>query len=262
MTAFNHLSGQYLQVNDAKIYFEVAGAQEGEPLVLLHGGLGNLTDFNEIISKLPNHFKFIGIDFRGHGKSTLGTSAMTYQQHQFDVEAVLEYLKIDLFSVIGFSDGGTTAYRMAINTPSRIKTLVTVGAPSQIDPKEPIFSLLSGVSSKKWREIFPESVSYYTEVNPTPNFDTLIKSVVSLWTDTEITGYPYESIKQIKIPTLIVRGDDDHLFSLKEAVNLREHIENSHFINIPFSGHEVHKDTSIYLLEVVKSFFHKNNAVA
>jgi len=260
MTVLNHMSGQYLQVDDAIIYFEITGDPEGEPLVLLHGGLGNLTDFNDIISNLPNNYKFIAIDFRGHGKSTLGSPPLTYQQHQCDVEMILDYLSINSFSILGFSDGGTTAYRMAINNPARINALVAIGAPSKIDPKDATYSLLKGVTSEKWAAMFPESVAYYMEANPVPNFDRLMRAVVSLWTDTQSSGYPCSAIKDIKSPTLIVRGDDDHLFSLGEAVQLRETIKNSSFANIPFSGHEVHKEAPDYIVEVVMSFLasHRN----
>lgn len=259
--AFNHSSGEHLQVDDAKIYFELAGNPTGKPLLLLHGGMGNLTDFNGILNKLPNQFQLIGIDLRGHGKSTLGTSGMTYQQHQDDVEAVLAHLGIDCFSVLGFSDGGITAYRMAARTRSQINALVAVGAHGRIDPKDPVFTRLSGVTSEKWRQMFPDSVSYYTANNPAPDFEALVKAVVSLWTDTGASGYPGTSVKQITAPALIVRGDEDHLFSLGDAAELQEQIEGAAFLNIPFAGHEVHKDAPGLFLESVNEFLvnHRKN---
>lgn len=255
MTAFTHSSGQYLQINDAQIYFEVAGNSTGKPLVLLHGGLGNLTDFNGILNQLPNQSRFIGIDFRGHGKSTLGSARLTYQQHQADVAAVLAYLDIECFSVLGFSDGGIVAYRMAVKTPSKIEALVALGAQWRLDTNDPVFERLSGLTPEKWLRMFPDSVAYYKAVNPAPDFDALVKAVVSLWTDTQATGYPNASTKQITAPTLIVRGDEDHLFSLNEAVSLREQIEGASFFNIPFAGHEAHKDAPNLFLEAVNDFF-------
>ena len=85
MTTFTHSSGQHLSVEDAEIYFEIIGNAIGSPLLLLHGGLGNLTDFNGIVAQLAREFRLIGVDFRGHGKSTLGKSRLTYQRHQADV---------------------------------------------------------------------------------------------------------------------------------------------------------------------------------
>lgn len=181
MTTFTHSSGQHLSVDDAEIYFEIIGNPIGSPLLLLHGGLGNLTDFNGMVAQLASEFRLIGINFRGHGKSTLGKSRLTYQRYQADVEAILAHLNIDCFSILGFSDGGITALRMAAETPARIKGLVAVAAQSQMEADDPILPMLSGVTADVWETKFPDAVCYYRENNPEPDFDALIKSVVSPW---------------------------------------------------------------------------------
>lgn len=257
MHIFTHTTGQELQVGDAKIYFEFAGNPTGTPLLLLHGGMGNLTDFNEMVNRLPPQFKLLGIDFRGHGKSTLGTSPLTYKQHQTDVEAVLAHLGIDYFAVIGFSDGGVTALRMAAETPSRITALVAVAAHSQMKLDDPILPLLRGITAEKWEARFPNSVVNYMSNNLEPDFERLVKAVVGLWTDIDRSAYPGAMVKQIAAPTLLVRGNEDHLYSLKCAIELRDQINNAGLLNIPGAGHEVYKDTPILFLEPVNEFLEK-----
>lgn len=260
MAVFTHSSGQYVQVGDAKIYFEIAGNPNGEALLLLHGGMGNLTDFNGIADKLPKQFKLIGMDLRGHGKSTLGTSRLSYSQHQADVEALVAHLGLDCFSVLGFSDGGVTALRMAAATPSRIKALVAVAAHSQMDPNDPVLPILKGMTADKWKARFPDSVAYYTENNPEANFEALLKAVVLLWTDLEYSAYPGSTIKQISAPTLVVRGDEDHLYSLTCAAELRGQIKSAAFINIPYAGHEVYKDAPGLFVQAVNEFLVNHSA--
>lgn len=254
MAVFTHSSGQHLQVGDAKIYFEICGNPHGIPLLLLHGGMGKLTDFNGLIDKLPSRFKFIGMDLRGHGKSTLGTSRLSYQGHQADADAVLAHLEIERFSLLGFSDGGIAALRMAAATPSRIQALVAVAAHGQMDTHDPVLPILRGMTAEKWQTRFPESVSYYMANNPEPDFAALLKAVMSLWTDIEHSAYPGATIKRISAPTLVVRGDADHLFSLASAIELRDQIPGAGFLNIPFAGHEVHQDAPGLFLEAVKEF--------
>lgn len=53
MQGFNHNSGEYLDIDDAKIYYEVIGNKNAPVLLCLHGGLGNIEIFNDIISELP-----------------------------------------------------------------------------------------------------------------------------------------------------------------------------------------------------------------
>ena len=254
MAIFTHSSGQYLSVDDAEIYFEIIGNPIGCPLLLLHGGLGNLTDFNCIVAQLASEFKLIGIDFRGHGKSTLGKSRLTYQQYQADAEAIVAHLNIDCFSILGFSDGGVTALRMAAETPSRINGLVAVAAQSQMGPDDPALPMLSGVTADFWETKFPDAVSYYRKNNPEPDFNALIKSVVSLWTNTTHSAYPGNLIEQITAQTLLVRCDEDHICSLKCAAELQDQIKGSAFLNIPYAGHEVYKDSPILFMEAVHDF--------
>lgn len=243
-----------MQIDDARIYYEMAGNPSGPSLVFLHGGLGNITDFNSVLDSFLADFRCIGIDFRGHGKSTIGSAKLTYQQHQTDVETVLAHAGIDSCSLLGFSDGGTTAYRIAIKNPLKIKAIATIGAKYRCDASDPVFPLLQGMTSEKWEQRFPESVAYYHSTNPAPDFDALVNAVVSLWTDPGDSGYPGDAIEQIVAPALILRGDRDHLFTLKAAVDLLGHLKGANFFNIPFAGHEAHRESGPCFSMVVQDF--------
>lgn len=254
MIRFTHSSGQNIKDGDATLYFEEAGDPKGKPLVLLHGGLGNLTDFNSILGGLDDQFRCIGIDFRGHGRSTLGSKPFTYKQYQDDVVRLLEHLGINSCAILGFSDGGIVAYRIAAQAPVGVEKLVTVGAQFRLDEDDLVFEMLSGLTPEIWIDMFPESVDYYRSVNPDPDFSGLVQAIVAMWTDLSNTGYPNDTIKEISAPTLIVRGDEDHLLSLSEAAELRGKIEGGSLFNVPFSGHEVLKDTPDLFLKVLNDF--------
>lgn len=254
MTTFTHSSGQHLSIGDASIYFETAGNPTGQPFVLLHGGLGALADFNGILARLPAQFRYIGVDLRGHGKSTLGSARLSYERYQADVEAVLEHLGIRSFYLLGFSDGGIVSYRMAAHTPARVQKLITLGAQWRISADDPTFEMLGSLTGEMWEEMFPESVEYYEKVNPQPDFDALVKAGVEVWTDTGSTGYPHETVRNIQAPLLIVRGDEDHLLSLTEVVELRDRVQGTSFMNIPFAGHAAHEEATDVFIACVNDF--------
>src|SRR6266849_8656389 len=128
MKTFDHNSGEYLQIDGSKIYFETVGNEDSPALLFLHGGFGNIEDFNITLPNINESFRIIGIDSRGQGKSTLGSKELTYQLIQQDVERILEHLDIDKLSIIGFSDGGIVAYRLASLTSLNITKLVTIGS--------------------------------------------------------------------------------------------------------------------------------------
>ena len=254
MAHFDHASGRHVQIGDAAIYYEAAGNPAGPPLVLLHGGLGTMADFNGILKRLPPQFRFIGVDLRGHGKSTTGSAHLDYALYQSDVEAVLESLAVTSFRMMGFSDGGIVAYRLAAKAPARVHQLIPLGAQCRLEPDDPSIPNLTSVTGEGMRKKFPDWVAYYEKVNPEPDFDALVKNVRETWIDTGPRGYPNQAVRSITSPTLIIRGDEDHLFSLNEAIEVRNRIEGAAFMNIPFAGHAAHEDSPDLFIEAVNAF--------
>ena len=240
MKNFDHISGAYLETDGAKIYYEVTGNENRPVLLLLHGGFGNIEDFNTILPDLNKNFKIIGIDSRGQGKSTLGSKTLSYEQIQKDVECVLAHLKIDTLNIIGFSDGGITAYRLAALTSLKIGKLVTIG--SDWNLKESLREVFLKINGESWRKKFPNTYAAYQQLNPEPDFNSLADSIVKMWLDSNASGYPNEAVKNIFCPLLIVRGDDDHFISREAVVELSRLVKNSRLLNIPFAGHVAFED--------------------
>ncbi len=237
MRNFDHYSGQCLQTDGARIYYEAVGNEDSPALLFLHGGFGNLEDFNIILSDLDKDFRVIGIDSRGQGQSTLGEQELTYEQIQKDVERVLEHLNIDTLSIIGFSDGGITAYRLASLTSLNVEKLVTIGSRWHLKNTEPTREIYLKITGESWREKFPATYDAYQKLNPEPDFDFIAQSLIKMWLDANPSGYPNEAVKNISCPLLIVRGDDDHLVSREAVVELSKLVKNSRLLNIPFAGH-------------------------
>jgi pimeloyl-ACP methyl ester carboxylesterase len=257
MRLFDHHSGEHLEIDGARIYYEVTGNESKPALLFLHGGFGNIEDFNALIPKLNKEFKIIGIDSRGQGKSTLGSRTLTYAQMQRDVERVLEHLNIDTLSIIGFSDGGVIAYRLASFTSLNVEKLVTIGAKWHQKNTEPLKEMYLKITGKSWREKFPDTYDAYQRLNSEPDFDVLAQSVVKLWLDSSSFGYPNEAVENISCPLLIVRGDDDHLLSREAVVELSGLVKRSTLLNIPFAGHVVFEDQKEIFAAILNQFLLK-----
>lgn len=238
MKNFDHQSGEWLLTEDgAKLYYEVTGNQRGPVLLLLHGGFGSIEDFNLLLGDFDEDFKVIGIDSRGHGKSTLGLKPLSYEQIRQDVESVLEHLGIHTLSMIGFSDGGIVAYRLASSTDLSIEKLVTIGSHWRLRADDPARAIFSGITPAACKSGSPDSYAAYQALNPEPDFDRYVESIVTMWLASDATAYPNEAVRKISCPLLIVRGDEDHLLSLADVVALRGLVGQSALFNIPFAGH-------------------------
>ena len=242
MKRFDHNSGDHLDIDEARIYYELTGNENRPALLVLHGGFGNLENFSSILPGLDKEFNVIGIDSRGHGKSTLGVKALTYERIQEDIERVLNHLDIDTFSIIGFSDGGIVGYRLASLTSLNVEKLVTIGSRWHLKNTGPTRDMFLRITGESWRKKFPATYDSYQKLNPKPDFDVLTQSVVNMWLDSTSSGYPNEAVKNISCPLLIVRGDNDHLLSKEAVIELSGLISNSSLLNIPFAGHAAFED--------------------
>lgn len=234
---FTHESGHALPCGNASIYVEETGNPNGPALILLHGGFGTIEDFNPILPALGRHFRLIGIDSRGHGKSTLGDAALTYETLATDLATIVDALELREYSLLGFSDGGIAAYRHALRHDPRLKKVVTVGASWEMNESDPAWEMLSGMNGDAWKEMFPDSVAAYQRLNPQPDYDRFAAAVIALWTDLSPNGYPGQRMSDVSIPLLVVRGDNDFLTSLDSFARLKTLNPGIAFLNVSQAEH-------------------------
>lgn len=253
--AFSHETGPSIHMDGANIYFEEAGNPHGPPLLLLHGGLGTIEDFNPLLPfGLADENRLIGVDSRGHGRSTLGDSQMTYERLEHDVIAVLDHLGIESTDVLGFSDGGVIGYRLMMSGVVDVPRLATIGAGHELRDDDPVRPILMNVTAARWLSRFPETDELYRRVNPEPDFDRLVAAVVRMWLDASPTGYPGDAIDQLVGALLVLRGDDDHLFSRRAAADLADRVNGAALASIPFAGHAAHAERPRMVSEIVTEF--------
>ena len=256
MATFNHQDGHHVETDGARIYYEEQGDRHGPALVFLHGGFGDIETFNAITPQLGKRWRLIGIDSRGQGKSTLGGALLSYKRLQQDVEAVIRHLGLDRVSIIGHSDGGIAALRLAASRTVGVDKLVTIGAHWALGADDPTRDMYAGVTAGSWREMFPHSYDSYQALNPEPDFERLTAALQSLWLDSGEDGYPNEAVRDITAALLVVRGDEDPLVSRANAVELADRVPGAKLLNIPFADHSTHEDQPGWLLAVLDAFLH------
>jgi metallo-beta-lactamase class B len=255
---FNHKTGKYLEVDGANIYYEEIENTGKPTLLLLHSGFGNIEDFNSILPVFINDYHIIGIDSRGHGKSTLGTNKLTYKRLQLDVETIINHLQLENIDIIGYSDGGIIAYRLAVANKISIRKIVTIGGTWSLSDAELMEKLMAGSTPEDNRNYFKQSFDFHQEHNPLPDFDKFAKCVTEMWTDKTEDGYPHTSVENIIVPMLIIRGNDDYMFSLESAVELTTKVKNSLLLNIPFAPHRAFRKYPQIFEIVTKEFLNKH----
>ncbi len=197
----------YAPVNGLKMYYEIYG--NGEPLVLIHGGVGAIEMFGANLTALAQTHKVIAVDLQAHGRTADIDRPLKCELMADDIAALLKYLKIDKADVMGYSLGGEVALRTAIQHPEAVHKLVVVSATFKRDGWYP--EILAGMSQMgpAAAEPMKQTPMYqmYAQLAPRPqDWSVLITKLGDLLKQ----DYNWsEDVKKIKIPTLIVVGDAD-----------------------------------------------------
>jgi len=128
-------SSGYSDVNGVRIFHAEWG--EGDPVILLHGGLGSIEAFANQIPAIAEGHKVIAIDSRGHGRSTRDATSYSYELMASDVLAVMDEMSIDSAAFVGWSDGGIISLELAINHPERITSAFVIGTNYTLEGIDP-----------------------------------------------------------------------------------------------------------------------------
>ena len=122
-TPANRPASGYAPVNDVEVYYEIHGS--GKPLILLHGGFGALEMFGPVLPALAEKRQVIGVDLQGHGRTLpFDGRPMSFEAMATDVAELIKWLGYEKADVMGYSMGGNTAVRLAIDHPEVVDKLV------------------------------------------------------------------------------------------------------------------------------------------
>uniref|UniRef100_A0A9J8CAQ3 Serine hydrolase like n=1 Tax=Cyprinus carpio carpio TaxID=630221 RepID=A0A9J8CAQ3_CYPCA len=105
---------------------QVWGPSNGRPVLCLHGWADNSGTFSTLIPLLPKDWRFVAIDFPGHGLSSHRPDGClyTFPLYVADVRRVVEALQWKQFSIIGHSMGGNVAGIFSALYPEMVDAVV------------------------------------------------------------------------------------------------------------------------------------------
>ncbi|MBO0948435.1 alpha/beta fold hydrolase [Fibrella forsythiae] len=227
----NPKTGHYTEAGDARIYYEIYG--KGKPFVVLHGGVyGSTYEMATFIDSLSKSYQVIAISTRGHGKSEIGFTPITYEQKANDVYAVIQAVTTDSVLVLGFSDGAYTGYKLTSMYPERVRKLVAIGAGEQVPGLRKVIlntQTAFELDSMYWRQqltLMPEPgrlQEYWTKLADFYNTMTASKALFT----------------SIRCPVLVLSGERDQNAPLATVIAAYQMIPNNQLSIIPNAPHPV-----------------------
>jgi pimeloyl-ACP methyl ester carboxylesterase len=197
----------YAPVNGLKLYYEISGT--GKPLVLLHGGLGSTATMAPLQSQLIAGRQVIAVDLRGHGRTADTDQPLVYESMADDIYALIGFLKLDKPDVMGYSLGGGTAMRLAIQHPDAMDRLVLVSTAFRRNAMYPELLAATDQMGPQAAEMMKPSPLYKTYAAVAPRPQDWTRLVVKIG---ELLRRDYDWSKDlgaIRAKTLLVYGDAD-----------------------------------------------------
>jgi pimeloyl-ACP methyl ester carboxylesterase len=114
-------------VNGIQLYHEIYG--QGEPLVLLHGGLMTIGEMSTPLAFFARTHKVIAVELQGHGRTADTDRRLSFETMGDDIAALLDHLQISKADIVGLSLGAAVGLRTAIQHPEKVRRLVVISSP-------------------------------------------------------------------------------------------------------------------------------------
>lgn len=239
----------YAQINGLNLFYEWHGASHAPAIVFVNGLLTDTSSWMPIVSHFDRYHCLL-YDCRGQGLSDKPDAPHTTAQHAGDLVALLNALQIEQAAIIGLSNGGAAALRVAAEQPERVAALVVSGAYAQVDGalRAKLTSWISAMDAGGsalrfdvatpwvWGETFLnhqyKRLLAFREKGaglPTSHAHNLIQGALEYDV--------FNLLPRITAPTLVIVGEEDVLTPPKQARAFAAHIPNARVEVMPNAGH-------------------------
>jgi pimeloyl-ACP methyl ester carboxylesterase len=227
--------GEYVDIGGLTTWYDEDG--DGEPLVLLHGGLCTNETWQTQTPAFAERFRVLAPERRGHGHTADVEGPLTYADMATDTIGFLDKVVGGPAHLVGWSDGGILGLLIAIARSDLVHKLVVIG--SNYDT--------SGVA--------PEAAEMFARMGPdSPDFANL-RSLYETHSPDGPEHWPVvfakftemvqrepqilvEDLARISAPTLLLVGDDD-MVTFEHTVALHRAIPGSELAVVPGASHAV-----------------------
>jgi len=217
----------YVDVGGVKTWYAEHGS--GDPLLLLHGGLTDASEFGATLPALAERFHVFTPERRGHGHTPDVPGPISYDLMAADTAAFIDELKIGRSHLVGHSDGANLALLVALSRPDLVGRLVLIsgnfhhdGLAADVD--------LSELTANDYL------VDAYGQVSPDgrAHFPVVAAKIFRMAT-TEPT-LSESDLAAVAARTLVMAGDDD-MIAAEHTLRLYRGIPDSELAVIPGTSH-------------------------
>ena len=235
--------------------------KNGKPIILLHGLMGGIDNFGEMVDIISTKYKVYGLDLKLFEGIKLKVSVKALSDYLYNF---MNHLKLESATLIGNSMGGHIGLIFAKKNPNMVDSLILTGS--------------SGLYENSMGDSFPrrgdkDYIRMKTEevfYNPKVATDELVNNVFEIATNRikvlKLLAYAKSAIRHnmsqdlphIQIPTCLIWGAEDKVTPPHVAKEFHDLLPNSELNWIPLCGHAPMWEHPKKFSEIVLKFLQKN----
>ncbi|HEX9610698.1 MAG TPA: alpha/beta fold hydrolase [Gemmatimonadales bacterium] len=233
----------------AELSVEVRG--EGVPVLFVHGFPLDRTMWRHQLAALTR-WKRIALDLRGAGASSVPADGYSVARYADDVVAVLDAVGVKQAVVCGLSMGGYVVFELLRRHAERVRAVVLADTRSEPDSEEGRRARDELIATAE-REgpdavaerMLPRMLAPVTFVEQ-PELVGEVRAMMRRWTVPGLVGAlralrnrpdSTDTLRQIRVPTLVLVGEEDHITPPAVAKPMAAAISGARLVTIPAAGH-------------------------
>ncbi|MGW4467706.1 alpha/beta fold hydrolase [Micromonospora sp. NPDC004704] len=218
-----------LDVGNVHLGYRVIGELGSPPMVLLHGGGGDGSTWDEVSSDFADRWRVYTLDLRGHGRSDQ-PGRYSVELMRDDLLGFLQGLGLDRVTLVGHSLGGVVAYLFAAAHPDRVEALVLEETP----PPIPLGLTMPQRPDQPVPYDWAVRPAVITQLNaPDPSWAAALSRIVA--------------------PTLVIAGGPTSHLPQEQIAAMAERLPAGRLVTIP-AGHQVHATRPAQFSAEVRAF--------
>jgi pimeloyl-ACP methyl ester carboxylesterase len=226
------------------------GDSAGHPMILLHGYTDSWFSYSRVLPFISPAYHAYAISQRGHGDSERPAHGYAMSDFAADVIAFMDALGLPQTTLVGHSMGSLVAQEVALTAPERVTRLILIGSATNMRSAD-VLQLQKEVNTldDPVPAEFARGFQVGTIYHPVPEefLDRAVAESLKLparvWR-AALAGQlavDYSArINRIRMPTLVLRGEHDTIFSRPAQDALAAGLANASLKVYPETGHALH----------------------
>lgn len=242
---------------------EIYSFGQGEPIIFLHGMVGDHNAFRKEMADLSSEYEVITYDLLGHGEDRGVELTFTLETLQQQLDYVYMKCGIEQAHLCSLSFGSYIVNAYAQHYPNKVLSITNVGG--YFNNSSPLFDIFKYIWDTQdlpyedWIDLIAnqinstnpyakESIEIFSKYARRVH-STILKQTFQICLQTDMKSI----LRGIKQPVLWIMGEDDNLFK-SSIYDLQKLIPHVIYKEIPKAGHVVQVNQSRSFIDIFRKF--------